>query len=102
MAAQKLNMVRTKVAVEFSNTGEICDLNKLKMVATKASFVQGRVMDEVEMREENSICCTLVRTYAMKRSREVSCVLQGTLCLFTWFSEILEHVCKLIGMIQQR
>ena len=38
MAAQKLNMVRTKVAVEFSNTGEICDLNKLKMVATKASF----------------------------------------------------------------
>ena len=40
MAAQKLNMVRTKVAVEFSNTGEICDLNKLKMVATKASFVK--------------------------------------------------------------
>lgn len=101
MAAQKLNMVRTKVAMEFSNAEEICDL-KLKMVATKASFFQGRVMDEVEMREENSICCTLVRTYAMERSREISCVLQGTLCLFTWFSEILEHVCKLIGMIQQR
>ena len=53
MAAQKLSMVRTKVAVEFSNTEEICDLDKLKMVTTKAIFVQGRVMDEVEIRKQH-------------------------------------------------
>ena len=75
MAAQKSSMARTKMALEFSNTEKICDLDKLKMVATKAIFVQGRVMGEVEIRKENGICSTLVRTSAMKRSREISSVL---------------------------
>ena len=52
MAAQKSSMARTKMALEFSNTEKICDLDKLKMVATKAIFVQGRVMGEVEIRKE--------------------------------------------------
>ena len=32
-------------------------------------------MDELEIRKGNSICRTVMRTYAMKRSREVSYVL---------------------------
>lgn len=41
LATQKLSMLRTKVAIEFSNTEEICDLDRLKMVETKAIFVEG-------------------------------------------------------------
>lgn len=72
------SMARTKVALEFSNTEKICDLDK-QTKNNQAIFVQDRLMVEVEMKRKH--LCTLVRTSAMK-SREISCVLWEIFCFF--------------------
>lgn len=59
------------MAVESGNMKAICDLDKLKMVGAKAIFVEVRVMDQPEVRKGDSI----YKTFSMKRSREISCVL---------------------------